>query len=340
MKQFISSVLILGAAMFAMIACDDSVVSAKHNYTEAEIKMRDSLEALKNNVKANYVFSYDVTIPLDTVNYRSVEVPVDQAILLAKLGFTTLDELVASMGTVTSGVQYDYTTSFFAINNSTRYDYSGALTASGFGHWFDKNGDVCSWGDTDELFSELTPETFTFNIGQHPKHSKTGDKNKLIQVIKKGDYRIAFVFNITMGEYYVEEIPKAVNVATTELSLEVSPDNDYVTTDLSFSFADAAAAIGVSESELSANSTFYGISSDAGMTATYTADAGYWYSNVGDITDWGTEGCTLFVNYDEGTFHIGQFPDACKAGDEFKFSVAIMYKTTKMVTYKITLKIV
>jgi hypothetical protein len=340
MKQVITSALIAGITMLFIISCDEGIVSEKHVYTEAEIQLRDSLEAIKNNIKANYIVTYDVILPLDTVNYRGVEVPLDTDIILQRFGLSTKEELTAALGTVVGGVQSDHTISFFAINNSTRYDYTSGFTANGLGFWFDPNGDVCSWGDADALFSEFDPETFTFFVGQHPKHVETGDKLKLIQVMKKEDYRVAIVINVTVGDYYKEEVPDAVNVETVELSLEVTPDNDYATTDLVFDFADAAAAIGVSESELSANLTFYGISADESMTAEYTADNGYWYSADGDVTDWGTEGCSVFVSYEEGVFHIGQFPEACQPGDEFTVSVAIMYKDTKMVTYKITIKVV
>ncbi len=340
MKQLIISGLLFGLMMVFIMSCDDNVVSEKHVYTEAEIKMRDSLEAVRNNVKANYVLTYNIILPLDTVNYRGVEVPVDTEILLEKLGLSTTEELTAALGTVTSGVQFDNTISFFAINNSTRYDYTGTFTANGLGFWFDQNGDVGNWGDLDAVFSEFDSEAFKFFVGQHPKHVETGDTYKLIQVMKKGDYRIAFVINVTVGDYYVEEVPDAVNVSTSEFSLEVTPNNEYAATDLEFDFAAAAEAIGVSEEELSANATFYGVSSDESMTSTYTADAGYWYTQAGDVTDWGTEACAVYVNYEDGIFHIGQFPESCEVGDEFTLTVALMYKTTKMVTYKITIKVV
>lgn len=340
MKKNVVYIFIMSALVTAMVSCEEGEPSKLHEWTEEEIIFRDSLEAAKNNIQANYVITYDVTLPLDTVNYRSVEVEVETATVLEKLGFSSEEELTTALGTVTSGVQYDHTVSFFAINNSTRYDYTGSFTANGLGYWFDSNGDVCSWGDTDAVFSEFNSETFVFSVGQHPTHVETGDQFKLIQVMEKDDYRLAFVINVTVGEYYQEEVPQATNVKTVDLTLEATPNNEYATTDLAFSFAEAAAAIGVSESELSANLTFYGISSDESMTSTYTSDAGYWYNNLGDVADWGTEGCTLYVNYEDGIFHIGQYPDACQAGEEFSFSVAIMYKTTKTVTYNITLKII
>ncbi|HEY4788779.1 MAG TPA: DUF4859 domain-containing protein [Bacteroidales bacterium] len=202
MKKSIIFIFIIGALLLAISSCNkDEEVSKKHVYTPEELAYKDSVEAAKQNVKANYIATFSVTIPLDTVNYSGPMVQADTIVLLQKLGLTTMKELSDAMGTVNSGVQSGNTITFFAINNSTRYDYTDAFTADGFGHWFDASGDVCSWGDNDKLFSMLDPATFSFTIGQHPKHLKTGDKYKIIQAIKKGDYRVAFVFDVTVGSY-------------------------------------------------------------------------------------------------------------------------------------------
>lgn len=250
-----------------------------------------------------------------------------------------MSDLNTALGTVTSGVQSDNTITFFAIDASTRYDNVGKLTANGFGYWSDANGDVCSWGDNDRLFCEFDPTTASFNIGQHPKHIKTGEKYKVIQMMKKGDYRVAFIFNITVGDYYKEVIPVAENVATYNLTLSVVQDNSYAASDLAFDFAAAASAKGVSTAELTANKTIYGINADGTKTSAYTADAGYWYTKSGNVCNYGATGIAVFVNYEDGKFHIGQMPNACAEGESYTVSLGVMYKNTKMVTYIITVKI-
>jgi hypothetical protein len=203
MKRSIISIFIIGVLLFAIFSCNkDEEVSKKHFYTPEDIALRDSLEAIKQNVKANYIFKYDVTLPVDTVDYSGTSVQIDTVVLLQKLGFTKMSALNTAMGTIDSkSVQINNTISFFAINASTRYDYTDKFTADGFGHFFDKNGDVCSWGDNDRIFSAVDPTKFSFFIGQHPKHIKKGEKYKIIQAVKQGDYRVAFVFNITVGDY-------------------------------------------------------------------------------------------------------------------------------------------
>jgi hypothetical protein len=342
MKRSIISIFIIGVLLFVVFSCKkDEVYSTKHVYTDAELALKDSLEAAKQNVKANLILKYDVSLPLDTVNYRSIVVNLgtDTVTLLSKLGLSHMSDLNTALGTVTDGVQSDNTITFFAIDASTRYDNAGKLTANGFGHWFDANGDVCSWGTTDRLFSEFDPTTASFNIGQHPKHIKTGEKYKIIQLVKKGDYRVAFIFNVTVGDYYHEVIPVADNVATYNLTINEVQDNNYAATDLTFDYAAAASAMGVSASELSLHKTIYGINADGTKTSAYTADAGYWFTKSGDVCNYGADGIGVYVNYEDGIFHIGQMPNACAEGDSYTVSLAIMYKDTKMVTYKITVKI-
>lgn len=200
MKSSIYYFLLTVVLFFALNSCEEEEVSKKHVYTPEEIILRDSLEAAKQNVKANYIFKYDVVLPMDTINYSGIEVKIDTVILLEKLGLNTMSEVVSALGTVSAGVQTGHTITFFAISGSTRYDYNDKFTANGFGYWFDVNGDVCSWGNTDKLYSEMAPSTFTFFVGQHPKHIKKGDKYKIIQAIKKNDYRIAFIINVTVGD--------------------------------------------------------------------------------------------------------------------------------------------
>jgi len=77
-------------------------------------------------------------------------------------------------------------------------------TGNGYGFWNDSQGNVIAWGkDNDSrLFSELSPGTFEFSIGQYPGKSKAGDKYTIKDalVYTKGgkQYQVTFVFNVTI----------------------------------------------------------------------------------------------------------------------------------------------
>lgn len=90
---------------------------------------------------------------------------------------------------------------FAGINSDGTLTFTS--TANDPGHWFDVNGNVCSWGDTAKIYSELNKDTFVFTIGQYPGHCKVGEKYKMKQILdyeyEKGKkVQVTFVFNVTV----------------------------------------------------------------------------------------------------------------------------------------------
>jgi len=79
-----------------------------------------------------------------------------------------------------------------------------ATTGNGYGFWNDSQGNVIAWGkDNDSrLFSELSPGTFEFSIGQYPGKSKAGDKytikDALVYTKAGKQYQVTFIFNVTI----------------------------------------------------------------------------------------------------------------------------------------------
>lgn len=84
-------------------------------------------------------------------------------------------------------------------------DRGGALTqksptANGYGYWYAANGSVSTYA-YGYTFSEFSPSSMTFSIGQYPGKNKNGDKRTIRQALK---YRksatesatVSFVFNI------------------------------------------------------------------------------------------------------------------------------------------------
>ena len=299
--------------------------------------MIDSLEAAKNNMKANYTFTLDFNLPFDAKGYSGVEVPVDQAVLLEKLGYGSMDEFVASLGTIEGGVQAGQAVTFFAFNQSSGSDYKQSYTANGFGHWFDGGGDVIGYGTGNMLFSEFDPATATFFVGQHPNRLKDGAKYKIIQMMQKDNYRIAFVFNVTVGDDYEDPetppsgTPKAVaksygveQTYASDWSANTKIDVKGVMRD-AFKMTTYQIHKAIEEEEL----VFEGLNADASVyvddegNPVSTANApGHWFALSGDVTVWGDEEKKPEV-YSELThtnetlvFSIGMHPENAKVGDE------------------------
>lgn len=80
---------------------------------------------------------------------------------------------------------------------------NATTTANGYGHWFDSNGNVCSWGDNARVFSEFNATNWSFSIGQYPGKCASGDKYTVRQAMvyeyESGKtVKTEFVFNITI----------------------------------------------------------------------------------------------------------------------------------------------
>jgi hypothetical protein len=337
MKKIIKSIFALGAVAFAVMSCDEGIVSQKHEYTEEELAFRDSLEAARNNVKANFVIVTDVNLPFDDENYSGVEVEVDTDVVLQKLGYATLADLTAAFGTVEGGAQTGHQVSFFAINKSTGYDYTG-FTANGLGHWFDGGGDVVSWGETAHLYSEFNAETFTFFIGQYPDRLVEGETYKIIQAVKKGSYRLAFVFNIKVGatpDYVDPETPPAGVPKVVEKEYEVNQTfaSDWSANtriDLKEVLRDAfkKTTYQIHTAIESGELVFSGVNTDGsiykdgeGKPVSTANHPGHWFSINGNVTTWGDATNKPFVYselvHDNALLEmsIGLHPENAKAGD-------------------------
>ncbi len=150
---------------------------------------------------------------------------------------------------------------------------------------------------------------------------KTDPETTLFCKIKITDSGLVFI-----GEY--------------DLAVYQTPDNTYAFNEVSFDFAAAAELYGVTEEKLEEGLAFYAVNSNETLTESYTANVGYWLNASGDACNWGATDCALFVEYaGDGIFHVGQFPDYCKAWDVFDVSLAMVYNGD-MVRYNIILNVI
>ncbi len=145
-------------------------------------------------------FVYDLSFPADASGYTGTTVSID----IVKLCYA----FVLSATEITSNIGLPSTTKkikFYGVNSDGSL-VTGA-TANGLGHWFDANGDVCSWSSgttgVNRVFSEFDESGFVFTIGQHPGRCSPGEVFKIKQAMvyspSTGKYYTAtFEFNITI----------------------------------------------------------------------------------------------------------------------------------------------
>lgn len=252
------------------------------------------------------------TIQQPTIDYSATQIQLDMA-TAASLFDTTEEELEGNI--VLYAVQPDGT---FAT------DY----TANPPGFWMDENGYACGWGaEGCALYAEYVGEG-VLNIGQFPEAASGGEA-----------YNVSFalVYNNQMIRY---NVTLNVLVATYDISVTEPVDNDYVATQLEFDIYAAADDFGVSLSELQNNIAFRAQNTDGEIISGYTANNGFWFTDTGNVCSWGEEGCAIYVEYDNNTsFNVGQYPGLSSPGDQYHYTMFMVYNDTSFIQYNITVNI-
>ena len=130
-----------------------------------------------------------------------------------------------------SSNQAKNTINLVPLNPKTHAVVNSNSTANGYGHWFSKTGNVCSWGNDSYVYSELDAGTLTFTIGQYPNHCKNGEVYQLGQGFryKDSDGNVAtakLIFHI-----YIGGVPAGID--TPQASSQPSPKGKGAIYDLS-----------------------------------------------------------------------------------------------------------
>lgn len=143
-------------------------------------------------------FVYNVSFPASAASYSGTTVTID----LSKLCYAFIlngTEISANIGQPNSSQKIK----FYGVNKDGSY-YNSA-TANGYGHWFDKDGNVTVWSNsgTNMVYSEFDATNFVFTIGQHPGRCSPGDVYKIKQAMVYSPstgiyYTATFEFNITI----------------------------------------------------------------------------------------------------------------------------------------------
>lgn len=204
-KTNILSLLLLAVLIIVNCACEEDAVSTKHVYTQEELDYLDYLDSMNSLVQADTVILIEVELPMDTSNYRGVDVDLPVDAMMELFGYSSEEEIVAALGTLSDGFQEGNEITLYAQNRSTGYDYIDEYTAGAIGYWFDNQGDVTTWaGENSSLFLEYYEEEPSVFIGQFPGKVATGEVYEIAIILDKDDYTIGAFFYITIGEYYEE----------------------------------------------------------------------------------------------------------------------------------------
>ena len=304
------SVLVIFGLLF--VSCDKD--SEKHEYTEEELAEIARQDSLKKLIPADYVFTQDVAVPVNA-GYGGVTVCLDTTGKLLELfEYASVDELVDALGTIEDGAQVGHDITFYAYNYSTKYEVPNPSTTNYFGHWFDANGDVCNWGDQAHLFCEKQDTTtLNFTLGIFPDRPTVGTVYHVVEAMKYDNYKVAFLFNVTIVEEY---IPETVLVGTQTIQFEAKQDANYTATALPIDVPAITAGIGTAPS----SALLYGVNADGSLyLGGFTANNGCWFDASGNVCSWGDEGCAVYAEYDaaNNVINMGQYPDGTVIGQAY-----------------------
>ena len=149
-------------------------------------------------------FTYDVKFPRDNQNYSGTTVSLTGRSAAALGTAFQMDASTISTKMQTWSVRGPEKGKivFYAAKPDGTLSASGS-TANGYGHWFNAQGIVTSYANG-YIFSEFSPSSLTFSIGQYPGKCGEGSQYTIRQTLRyrKDDNSYAnanFIFHVTVG---------------------------------------------------------------------------------------------------------------------------------------------
>lgn len=138
-------------------------------------------------------FTYNVSFPYSATVYGGATVKMDDDVTKLATSF------VMQPADITKAIGNKV--KFYAIESNG--NLNPTTTATGNGHWFNAEANVCPWGTEAKVYSEFDASAFSFAIGQYPKQCAAGDKYTVKQALvyeyETGKtVQATFVFNITL----------------------------------------------------------------------------------------------------------------------------------------------
>jgi hypothetical protein len=336
MKKIYLYITILSLIMTGLVSCGDYLdFSSLHTLTDvekAEMARQDSIAlAQKTHINANLILQYSVDITISKSSYDGTSLTLDVDKIATALGVTK-EQLLAGIEGTAGAPEIKG----FAIEGSTHADIGTATnTNSPWGHWWNENGDLTTWGATAMVFAEFNTELGAFNIGQYPGHLTDGQTFKIIECLKYNEKRVAIL--ITINAKAAGKITAPI-VRTQNISIDIIAKNNYDSDSVKFDLAQTLSDLGVTTLS---DAKFVAVNTDGSFTAEYSGPPkGFWYDLHGFAGEYGDD-ASVYTDYGEfleDKVSIGQFPGHLKGGDSFTIQYGIM-ANNKIEMLKITINV-
>jgi len=302
---------LLALSMSMLSSCGDNKdYSSLHTLSDAELAemaRQDSiLKAQRESINADLILEYSTDITISSTSYDGSSVTVDMQ-QIADLFGVSLDDLLTALDPSASS---DLEIGGFAINGTTHAD-EGTMsnTNAAWGHWWDANGDVTTWGESAMVFAEFNPETSAFAVGQYPGHLTDGQTVTFYEGLKYQDKRAVVKITVT-AQARGEVAATVVNVQSVTLTTTPKSTYDAETVE-GINYDQILSDLGVSSFD---DVSWIAVNADGSYAQEYTADApGFWFNKDGGAGSWGDD-ASVYCGYYDNVVMVGQFPDHNEAG--------------------------
>ena len=129
---------------------------------------------------------YNVTLPIAS-NYAPVLVALDSVAIKNALG------LNSSVASVLGG-----SVNLYGLNVDGSFNKES--TANYPGHWFNAAGNVCAYGTSSTLYSELVVNSMSVNIGNYPDNVQVGSSYTIRQALVRDTNQVNLIFNVQIAK--------------------------------------------------------------------------------------------------------------------------------------------
>jgi len=337
MKKFLIYIAVLTSLMTGFASCGDNEdFSTPHVLTADEIaeqKRQDSiLNAQKYHINADLILDYSVEITTSSTLYDGTTLEIDLDKIATLFGITK-EELLAGIAGETGAPEIKG----FAIEGTNNTDVGTATnTNAPWGHWWDKDSLVTTWGETAMTFDEFDTETGIFNVGQYPGHLVDGQKLRAIECLKYNEKRVAVIINVTAKA--PGQITATV-VRTQDLTLDVVAKTTYDMDSIQFNLTQALSDLGVSSVS---DVKWIAVNEDGSYNQEAQSDPknGFWFDMNGFVGVWGDDASvyTTYGDLSADKVGIGQYPGHLAGGQSVTIQYGLM-ANNKIVMLKIKVNV-
>lgn len=184
---------------------------------------------------ADITFTYDIKLPkLNSYDGVTVNVSGTAQAMLGTAFQMNATDIADKMQDWTSSGPSEGKVMFYAMNPTTQARMNRGSTANGYGHWFSETGAVTAYA-SGYLYSEFSPSSLSFTVGQFPNKLTAGKDYTIGQVLrykqsadKEAMARFIFRVHVTSNSEYGAELASVEYTDPRTLGIEDNYNSPFI----------------------------------------------------------------------------------------------------------------